>query len=219
MRASCDRIDIDKQKTISQTLRFPYNARVYIMRASYDSIDNKQKMCEKVNKDITFIQFFHYTRLHSTAIFSLLTLQPLFCKKLVGREKIYVTYMLLKAHTFTGETQTAIKFVLQAAEDYGNIDVQKAALGLIIGVVCGPYRANASNLSLVCRCLSLSLSLSIYLYLSFSLSLSLSVSPTPSRILYCYLSVVKRNARNSRYNFKILKIFQLLRSNFCLLSR
>ena len=24
------RIDIDKQKTISQTLRFPYNARVYI---------------------------------------------------------------------------------------------------------------------------------------------------------------------------------------------
>ena len=30
MRASCDRIDIDKQKTISQTLRFPYNARVYI---------------------------------------------------------------------------------------------------------------------------------------------------------------------------------------------
>ena len=35
------------------------------MRASYDSIDNKQKMCEKVNKDITFIQFFHSTRLHS----------------------------------------------------------------------------------------------------------------------------------------------------------
>ena len=26
-----------------------------IMRTSYDSIDNKQKMCEKVNKDITFI--------------------------------------------------------------------------------------------------------------------------------------------------------------------
>ena len=64
MRASCDRIDIDKQKTISQTLRFPYNARVYIMRASYDSIDNKlkQKMCGKVNKDITFIQFFHSTQ-------------------------------------------------------------------------------------------------------------------------------------------------------------
>ena len=58
MRASYDRIDIDKQK--SQTLRFLYNARVYIiiMRASYDSIDNnklKQKMCGKVNKDITFI--------------------------------------------------------------------------------------------------------------------------------------------------------------------
>ena len=64
------------------------------MRASYDSIDNKvkQKMCEKVNKDITFIQFFHSTRLHSTELFkiffSLLTLQLLFCKKLVGREKI-----------------------------------------------------------------------------------------------------------------------------------
>ena len=36
------------------------------MRASYESIDNKQKMCEKVNKDITFIQFFHSTRLHWT---------------------------------------------------------------------------------------------------------------------------------------------------------
>ena len=63
-----------------------------IMRASYDSIDNKHKMCEKVNKDITFIQFFHSTRLHSTELFkiffSLLTLQLLFCKKLVGREKI-----------------------------------------------------------------------------------------------------------------------------------
>ena len=64
------------------------------MRASYDSIDNKQKMCEKVNKDITFIQFFHSTRLHSTELFkiffSLLTLQLLFSKKLVGREKINV---------------------------------------------------------------------------------------------------------------------------------
>ena len=93
MRTTCDRIDIDKQKTISQTLRFPYNARVYInYHARHDSIDNKQKMCEKVNKDITFIQFFHSTRLHSTELFkiffSLLTLQLLFCKKLVGREKI-----------------------------------------------------------------------------------------------------------------------------------
>ena len=34
------------------------------MRASYVSIDNKQKMCEKVNKDITFIQFFHSTPLN-----------------------------------------------------------------------------------------------------------------------------------------------------------
>ena len=70
MRASCDRIDIDKQKTISQTLRFPNNARVYIMRASYESIDNKlkQKMCRKVNNDITFIQFFHSTPLHFTLL-------------------------------------------------------------------------------------------------------------------------------------------------------
>ena len=55
------------------------------MRALYDSIDNKQKMCEKVNKDITFIQFFHSTRLHSTELFkiffSLLTLQLLFLQK------------------------------------------------------------------------------------------------------------------------------------------
>ena len=38
------------------------------MHASYDSIDNKQKMCKKVNKDITFIQFFHSTRLHTTPL-------------------------------------------------------------------------------------------------------------------------------------------------------
>ena len=70
MRASCDRIDIDKQKAKSQTLRFPYNARMYIMRASYDSIDNKlkQKMFGKVNKDITFIQFLKSTLLHSTPL-------------------------------------------------------------------------------------------------------------------------------------------------------
>ena len=100
MHLSCDRIDIDKQKAISQTLRFPCNARVYIMHASYDSIDNnklKQKICGRVNKDITFIQFFHTTPPHSTSLystelfkifFSLLTLQLLLCKKLVGREKI-----------------------------------------------------------------------------------------------------------------------------------
>ena len=62
------------------------------MRTSYDSIDNKQKMCEKVNKDITFIHFFHSKRFHSTELFkiffSLLTLQLLFCKKLVVQEKI-----------------------------------------------------------------------------------------------------------------------------------
>ena len=73
-----------------------------IMRASYDSIDNKQKMCEKVNKDITFIQFFHSTRLHSTELFkiffSLLNLKLLFCKKLVGREKVvnHFRYFRLK---------------------------------------------------------------------------------------------------------------------------
>ena len=52
------------------------------MRASYYSIDNKlkQKMCGKVNKDITFIQFFHSTELFKI-FFSLLTLQLLFCKK------------------------------------------------------------------------------------------------------------------------------------------
>ena len=38
------------------------------MGASYDSIDNKQKMCGKVNKDITFIQFFYSTPLHSTSL-------------------------------------------------------------------------------------------------------------------------------------------------------
>ena len=38
------------------------------MHTSYDSIDNKQKMCEKVNKDITFIQFFHSTRFHTTPL-------------------------------------------------------------------------------------------------------------------------------------------------------
>ena len=68
------------------------------MRASYDSIDNKlkQKMCGKVNKDITFIQFFHSTSLYSTELFkiffSLLTLQLLFCKKRVGREKMASEY-------------------------------------------------------------------------------------------------------------------------------
>ena len=68
------------------------------MCASYDSTDNIQKMCEKVNKDITFIQFFHSTRLHSTELFkilfSLLTLQLLFCKKLIGREKIGISNSL-----------------------------------------------------------------------------------------------------------------------------
>ena len=60
------------------------------MRASYDSIDNKQKMCEKVNKDIILIQFFHSNPLHWTIQNILLAPNPtqLFCKKLVCREEI-----------------------------------------------------------------------------------------------------------------------------------
>ena len=82
------------------------------MRASYDSVDNKlkKKMWGKVNKDITFIQFFHSTPLHSTELFkiffSLLTLQLLFCKKLVGREKTS-TNQLLKIITYFGTENTA----------------------------------------------------------------------------------------------------------------
>ena len=38
------------EHTISQTLKLLYNARAYIiMRASYDSIDNKQNVCGKIN--------------------------------------------------------------------------------------------------------------------------------------------------------------------------
>ena len=37
--------------------------------------------------------------------------------------------------------------ILLAAESFGNIDLQRAALSLIVVVVCGPYRA--SNLNLV----------------------------------------------------------------------
>ena len=85
------------------------------MRASYDSIDNKQKMCEKVNKDIIFIQFFYSTRLHSTELFkiffSLLTLQLLFCKKLVGREKINPVNFI--------HTATAIPEFNSVATDWG----------------------------------------------------------------------------------------------------
>ena len=37
-------------KAVSQTLKLLYNARAYIiMRASYDSIDNKQNVCGKIN--------------------------------------------------------------------------------------------------------------------------------------------------------------------------
>ena len=44
MRASCDRIDIDTQKVKLWDFRITH---VCIMRASYDSIDNKlkQEMC------------------------------------------------------------------------------------------------------------------------------------------------------------------------------
>ena len=36
--------------------------------------------------------------------------------------------------------------ILQAAESFGNIDMQRAALSLIVVVVCGPYRASNMNL-------------------------------------------------------------------------
>ena len=37
-------------KAVSQTLKLLYNSRAYIiMRASYDSIDNKQNACGKIN--------------------------------------------------------------------------------------------------------------------------------------------------------------------------
>ena len=63
-----------------------HNARAYvIMRASYESIDNKQNMCGKINFNITP----HDSTELFKIFFSLLTLQLLFCKKLVGREKIY----------------------------------------------------------------------------------------------------------------------------------
>ena len=95
------------------------------MRASYDSIDNKQKMCEKVNKDITFIQFFHSTELFKI-FFSLLTLQLLFCKKLVGQEKIirrllkpvHVSYNIPGDHSVIKESQ--ITFFLKGLEFRSN---------------------------------------------------------------------------------------------------
>ena len=76
-------------KAVSQTLKLLYNARAYIiMRASYDSIDNKQNVCGKIN-----FSYHHSTQHDSTELFkiffSLLTLQLLFCKKLVGREKMF----------------------------------------------------------------------------------------------------------------------------------
>ena len=58
-------------------MKLPYNARAYIMRASYDSIDNKQKLCGKINKDITFIKFFHSTPLKGQNI--LLAPNPFHC--------------------------------------------------------------------------------------------------------------------------------------------
>ena len=59
------------------------------MRASYDSIDNKQKMCEKVNKRYNFYPIFplHTTPHDSTPLnyskifFSLLTLTTAFLQK------------------------------------------------------------------------------------------------------------------------------------------
>ena len=50
---------------------------------------------------------------------------------------------------FPGESHTVIKLILSAAESYGNIEIQRSALSLIVVVVCGPYRANANTMSLV----------------------------------------------------------------------
>ena len=52
--------------------------------------------------------------------------------------------------------------ILQAAESFGNIDMQRAALSLIVVVVCGPYRA--SNLNLVRNLLLATLLDFSYLY-------------------------------------------------------
>ena len=70
------------------------------MRASYDSIDNKlkQKMCGKVNRHITFIQFFHSTSLHSTIQNILLTANPTtpFLQKASWQGKI--NYEMFNSH-------------------------------------------------------------------------------------------------------------------------
>ena len=115
------------------------------MRASYDSIDNKQKMCEKVKKDITFIQFFHSTRLHSTELFkiffSLLTLQLLFCKKLVGREikviphqyKMTLKTMTICLHRALLSRKNTLFFVFCSLEEiYILLHGDNVILGLII---------------------------------------------------------------------------------------
>ena len=75
--------------------------RAYIMRASYHGIviNDKQKMCGKVSKDITFIQFFHST--YSTfstelfkILFSLLTLYSAFLQKASVPGKIKQTVFI-----------------------------------------------------------------------------------------------------------------------------
>ena len=76
------------------------------MRTSYDSIDNKPK----VNKDITFIQFFHSTESFKI-FFSLLTLQLLFCKKLVGREKYIEDLRNEKQYSL--QKKKGIKFMIK----------------------------------------------------------------------------------------------------------
>ena len=75
-----------ESKLFHFTLKLRYNARAYIiMRASYDRIDNKQNMFGKVN--LVFLTSLHSTELFKI-FFSPLTLQLLFCKKLVSREKM-----------------------------------------------------------------------------------------------------------------------------------
>ena len=87
-----------------------------IMCASYDSIDNKQKMCEKINKDMTFIQFFHSTELFKL-FFLLLTLQV-------------TTAFLQKASWPATGKKLLIKFL--------TLDIKKT-LSNIITILCNNY--------------------------------------------------------------------------------
>ena len=63
---------------------------VYTRVRWYESIDNKQNMCGKVNKDIALIYLFHSTPLHWAIQNIILAPNPstAFLQKIVGRENI-----------------------------------------------------------------------------------------------------------------------------------